>query len=76
MRMVSPDGGQEHFPAIRLLRLQGLPHFVFWRQIRMVANASAGKYNDAGGCGAPCRRSRVHVNQIGSLMVFSSPAKM
>lgn len=38
MRMVSPDGGfirQEHFPAIRLLRLQGLPHFVFWRQIRI-----------------------------------------
>ena len=26
---------QEHFPAIRLLRLQGLPHFVFWRQIRI-----------------------------------------
>lgn len=38
MRMVSPDGRfirQEHFPAIRLLRLQGLPHFVFWRQIRI-----------------------------------------
>lgn len=38
MRMVSPDDWfirQEHFPAIRLLRLQGLPHFVFWRQIRI-----------------------------------------